>query len=224
MTPVVKKLTFVSRDLGINADLLLTFDDQPIAELYKNYYPSAFAVRKFGAKGTYRSDVVYRSQLAFTKVVVSGDVIQSASTEVPIDVGQSTILTLEDDIYRFSHPKTDSTVPKNNIQCTNNVPFEEDIGVGFIETDGEAPKTTLVWRGVRHEQKLNVEFIPILRGYIGTDYKEDSLIKGPIKSDHLFFDRDLTTLNKHTTWVITYDKTTRVFSIDEETRSEVQDL
>jgi len=39
----VKKLTFESNDLGIEADLLLTFDDQPIAGLYKSYYPSAFA-------------------------------------------------------------------------------------------------------------------------------------------------------------------------------------
>ncbi|KAG1808908.1 uncharacterized protein BJ212DRAFT_629519 [Suillus subaureus] len=38
-------------DLGIDADLLLTFDDQPTAEMYKKYYPSAFAVRKFGAEG-----------------------------------------------------------------------------------------------------------------------------------------------------------------------------
>ncbi|KAG1742157.1 hypothetical protein EDB19DRAFT_1907625 [Suillus lakei] len=212
MTPFVKKLTFESNNLGIDVDLLLTFDDQPIAELYKKYYPSAFAVRKFGADGTYRSDVVYRSQLAFTKVVVSGDIIQSASTEVPINVGQSTILTKED-VYSFSDPKTDPLVPKKNIQCTNNAPFKEDIGVGFIETDGDAPKTTLVWRGVGHGQKLNAEFTPTLRGYIGTDYKENSLIKGQVQTDRLF-EQNLATLEEHTTWTITYDPTTGVLSID----------
>ncbi|KAG1742164.1 hypothetical protein EDB19DRAFT_1907633 [Suillus lakei] len=226
MPPFVTKLTFVSRDLGIDADLLLTFDDQPIPGLYKKYYPSAFAyvVRKFGAEGTYRSDVIYRSQLAFTKAVISDDVIQSASTEVPVNVGQTTILTLEDEIYRFSDPKTDSMVLKNNIQCTNNVPFKEDIGIGFIEEDGDAPKTTLVWRGVGHEQKLDVKFVPHLRGYIDSAlYRKDGLIKSPIESDRLF-DEDLTALDKHTTWVITYDQINGVFSIDEEIRSEVQDL
>ncbi|KAG2125427.1 hypothetical protein DEU56DRAFT_570006 [Suillus clintonianus] len=209
----VKKLNFESNDLGLDVDLLLTFDDQPLGELYTKYYPSAFAVRKFGADGPYRSPVVYRSQLAFTKVIVSNDVIQSASTEVPINVGQSTILTLAEEIYRFSDPKTDALVPKKNIQCTNNAPYKEDIGVGFIEKAGEAPKTTLVWRGVGHGQKLNAQFTPVLRGYIGTQYKENSLIKGQIETDCLF-EQDLAKLEDSTTWIITYDSPTGVISID----------
>ncbi|KAG1808909.1 uncharacterized protein BJ212DRAFT_1381404 [Suillus subaureus] len=156
---------------------------------------------------------MYRSQLAFTKVIVSSDDIQSASTEVPINIGESTILTQQAEIYRFSDPKTDLLVPKKNIQC-----------VGFIVKDGDAPKTTLVWRGVGHGQKLNVEFIPRLRGYIAADpYKEDGLIKRPVDSDRLF-DEDLTALDKHTTWAITYDETAGVFSIDEEIKSGAQDL
>jgi len=67
-----------------------------------------------------------------------------------------------------------------------------------------------------------MEFIPRLRGYIDTDpYQEDGLIKGLIDSDRLF-DEDLTTLARHTTWVITYDKSIGVFSIDEEIRSEAE--
>ncbi|KAG2034038.1 hypothetical protein BDR03DRAFT_966049 [Suillus americanus] len=209
----VKRLTFESNDLGIDVDLLLTFDDQPIADLYKKYYPSAFAVRKFGAEGTFRADVMYRSQLAFSKVVISHDVIQSASTEVPINVGQSTNLTQQDGVYHFSDPITDSTVPKKNIQCTNNAPFKEDIGVGFIEKKGDAPKTTLVWRGVGHGQKLNAEFTPVLRGYIGTNYQENSLIKGQVETDRLF-EENLAALDDHTTWVITYDPPTGVLSIN----------
>jgi len=132
-------------------------------------------------------------------------------------------------------------VTKNNIQCINNAPFKEDIGVGtyncyleissatygpgFIEKEGDAPKTALVWRGVGHGQKLNMEFIPCLRGYIDTNpCREDRLIKGMIDRDRLF-DEDFTTLDEHTTWVITRDKASGVFSIDEEIRSdcEVQD-
>ncbi|KAG2143604.1 hypothetical protein DEU56DRAFT_979295 [Suillus clintonianus] len=209
----VKKLNFECNDLGLNVDLLLTFDDQPIGDLYKKYYPSAFAVRKFGADGFYRSPVVYRSQLAFTKVIVD-DVIQSASTEIPINVGQSTVLTLAEDVYHFSDPKTDASVPKNNIQCTNNAPFNEDIGVGFIVREGEAAKTTLVWRGVEHGQKLNAQFTPILRGYIGTQYKENSLIKGQIETKYCVFKQDLAKLEDNSTWVIKYDSLTGVISID----------
>ncbi|KAG1884354.1 hypothetical protein F4604DRAFT_204992 [Suillus subluteus] len=209
----VKKLTFESNDLGIDVDLLLTFDDQPIADLYKKYYPSAYMVRKFEAEGIYRADVIYRSQLAFTKVIMSNDVIQHASTEVPISVGQSTILTKEGEVYRFTDPKTDASVPKNNIQCTNNAPFKEDIGVGFVEKEGDAPKTTLVWRGVGHGQKLNAEFTPILRGYVGTGYKENSLIEGQVETERLF-EENLAALDDHTTWVITYDPSTLGLSID----------
>ncbi|KAG2154328.1 uncharacterized protein EDB93DRAFT_1269715 [Suillus bovinus] len=210
----VKKLTFKSQDLGADIDLLLTFDDQPIGELYKKYYPSAFAVRRFAADGAYHCEIVYRSQLAFTKVVVSNDVIQSASTEVSIDVGQSTILTQKGEVYQFSDPKTDPLVPKKNIQCTNSAPYKQDIGVGFIEQDGAMPKTALVWRGVGHAQKLNAEFTPILRGYIGTDYQENSLIKGQVETDRLF-EQDLAALDDNTTWNITYEPSTGVFSIDQ---------
>ncbi|KAG2132155.1 uncharacterized protein EDB93DRAFT_1255340 [Suillus bovinus] len=206
MTPIVtNKLTFISRDLGIDVELLLTFDDQPVVGMYKDYYPSAF-------------------ELAFSKAVVSDDVIQSASTVVPINVGQYTILTLGNDIYHLSDPKTDPSVPKKSIQCTNNAPFREDIGVGFIERDGGMPKTALVWRGIGHGQTLNAEFKPVLRGYINTDlYREDDLIKRAIQHDRLF-DKDLTALDRRTTWVITYDKSQGVFSIDEEIKSEVQEL
>ncbi|KAG2154309.1 uncharacterized protein EDB93DRAFT_1248508 [Suillus bovinus] len=225
MTPIVtNKLTFVSRDLGIDAELLLTFDDQPIAGMYKDYYPSAFAVRKFGADGIYRADITYRSQLAFTKVVVSHDVIQSASTEVAVQVEQSTTLTMKNQIFHFSDPKTDLSVPKNNIQCVNHAPCKEDIGLGFIEREGDEPKTALVWHGVEHGQTLNVEFVPRLRGYVNAcPYQLGSLLEGPIQSGRLF-DQDLSTLDKHTTWVVTYDEPTGVFRIDEEITSEVQHL
>lgn len=222
MAPGVKTVNFVSNNLGINANLLLVFDDDSKAGLYKDYYPSAFAVRKFGAKNIYRSPIIYRTQLAFTKVVISDDIIQSASTEVPINVGQSTILSLEDEIYSFSDPKTDGLVPRNNIRCTNNVPFKEDIGVGFIEEEGDVPRTALVWRDVAHGRKLDAEFIPHLRGYIDINpYKENGVIKAPIGTDRLF-DQNLNTLHKESTWVITYDASNGVFSIDEEMREEAQ--
>ncbi|KAG1742173.1 hypothetical protein EDB19DRAFT_1907639 [Suillus lakei] len=211
---LVKTLTFESTDLGIDVDILLTFDDQPMAGMYKNYFPSAFAVRKFGPDGTYRSDIKYRSQFAFTKVVPSNDIIQSTLTYVSINVGQSTILTKEDDVYSFSDPKIDPSAPKNNIQCTNNAPSKEDIGVGLIEKDGEVPQTALVWRGVEPEGKLIPEFTPILRGYIGTDYKQDSLIRGQVETDRLF-EQNLDILEDHTTWVITYDPSIGVVSIDQ---------
>ncbi|KAG2157684.1 uncharacterized protein EDB93DRAFT_1325913 [Suillus bovinus] len=212
MAAFVKKLTFQSNNLGADLDLVLAFDSQPIDDLYKNCYPLAFAVRKFGANGTYRSDVTYRSQLAFTKVTVSHDDIEHTSIDVPIQVGQSTALIRQGFAHHFSHPKTDPSVPNKNIQCTNNVPFKEDIGIGFIEKEGGKPRTVLVWHGLGHGHKVNVEFTPVLRGYIGTDYKDNCLIKGQIETDRLF-EQDLTALEDDTTWTITYDSSTKVFSI-----------
>lgn len=210
---VVKTLNFESKDLGIDVNLLLTFDDQSIAGLYKECYPSAFAVRKFGSEGQYRSSIVYRSQLAFTKVVVSGDIIQRTSAAVPVDVGQSTILTKEGETFHFSHPRTDPSVPKGNIQCTNNAPFKEDIGVGFVEKEGGVAKTALVWSGVGHGHKVDTQFAPILRGYVGADYKENSLLKGQVEVDRTF-EQNLADLEDQTTWEITYDVSTGVISID----------
>ncbi|KAG2132146.1 uncharacterized protein EDB93DRAFT_1255332 [Suillus bovinus] len=223
MTPIVlNKLNFVSRDLGMDLELLLTFDHPSNTGIYETYYPLAFAVKKFAAEGIHRAHITYRSQLAFTKVVVSHDIIQSASTEVAVQVGQSTTLTMNNQIFHFSDPQTDPSVPKKNIQCINNSPSKEDIGVGFIEQEGDVPTSALVWHGVEHGQTLNVEFVPRLRGYINAcTYRQNGLIKGPIHSSCLF-DQDLSTLDKHTTWVVTYDETARSFRIDEEITSEVQ--
>lgn len=210
----IEKLSFESTDLGIDLDLLLTFDDHPVAGLYKTYYPSVFAVRKFGAENAFFSDVVFRSQLAFTKTEVSDEhVIQGASASVLINAGQSTTLTKQDDVYSFSEPQYESSVPKANIQCTINAPSKEDIGVGFVEKEGKDPKTALVWRGVGDQERLNVQFTPTLRGYIGTNYKENSLIKDQIETNRLF-EENLAHLEENTSWVITYDHASGSFSID----------
>ncbi|KAG2154310.1 uncharacterized protein EDB93DRAFT_1269708 [Suillus bovinus] len=175
MDTLVKRLTFKSKDLGVDVDLLLTFDEQPDVKVFKDYYPSAFAVRRFGAEGAYRSEVIYQSPFAFTKVHLSSGDIQSVA-EVAMQPGQTTTLTKEGDIYHFSDPKIDPSV--KSIQCLNDAPSKEDIGFGFIGRDGDRAKTALVWLGVGHEQKVNVGvFQPVLRGYNGTGYKENSLIK-----------------------------------------------
>ncbi|KAG2130963.1 uncharacterized protein EDB93DRAFT_1102451 [Suillus bovinus] len=107
-------------------------------------------------------------------------------------------------IYYFKHEQS-------------NIPF-----LRFIEQEGDVPTSALVWHGVEHGQTLNVEFVPRLRGYINAcTYRQNGLIKGPIHSSCLF-DQDLSTLDKHTTWVVTYDETARSFRIDEEITSEVQ--
>lgn len=104
-------------------------------------------------------------------------------------------------------------MPKENIQCTINAPSKEDIGVGFVEKEGKDPKTALVWRGVGDQERLNVQFTPTLRGYIGTNYKENSLIKDQIETNRLF-EENLAHLEENTSWVITYDHASGSFSID----------
>ncbi|KAG2138695.1 uncharacterized protein EDB93DRAFT_1106270 [Suillus bovinus] len=208
----VKQLNFESNDLGIDFDLLLTFDDQSIPNIYQDYYPSAFVVRKFGADGHYRSSISFSSQSAFTKVDLSSGVIQYV-TGVAMQPGQTTTLTEEGDAYHFSTPQTNPAV--TNIQCINNAPSEEDIGFGSITVDWNTANTALVWLGVGQGQTVNVEeFKPILRGYICTDFKENTLIKSPIETDRLF-EQNLAALEDNTTWNITYDPATGVFSIDQ---------
>ena len=213
MSGFVRNLTFRCENLGAPADLVLTFDDQPIPGIYKDYYPSAFAVRKFPAEDKYYTTVTYRAQLAFTKVIVSNDIIQGASTEKAIGLGQLTKLTKSDDIFRFSEPVADSTVPKKNIACQNDAPFKEDIGIGFIPQQGADAITSLLWQGVGSGYKLNAEFTPVMRGYIGTGYQANAVIRGQISSGEVF-KQDLAGLPENTNWKLDWDPATGRFSIE----------
>jgi hypothetical protein len=58
-----------------------------------------------------------------------------------------------------------------------------------------------------------VQFTPILRGYITTDYQETEILRGQIASPVLF-NRDLTQLEEESNWKITYNAGSGIFTID----------
>ena len=65
---------------------------------------------------------------------------------------------------------------------------------------------------------VDMEFKPILRGYIVSDTPQNRILTSQISSDALLFDHDLTTLEDETYWRITYDKTKKTYKIEPDVR------
>jgi len=211
--PFIRKLNFKSYDLGTKATLVLTFDSEKIPGIYKDVYPTAFKVTSFGATGGYGFQATYKSQLGFTRAQISGEnKVEPASTYIPINVGEKTKLTKDGNTYSFSTPT--SIKPSQQIVAQNDAPGRENIGIGFFtSTPDYPPSTVLFFKDVGSTSSAQVQFTPILRGYITTDYQETEILRGQISSPVLF-NRDLTQLEEESNWKITYNAGSGIFTID----------
>jgi hypothetical protein len=211
--PFIRKLNFKSYDLGVKATLVLTFNSDTIPGIYKDVFPTAFKVTSFGEKGGYGFQATYKAQLGFTRAQLTGDnKVEPASTYIPINVGEKTKLTKDGSTYSFSTP-TDIK-PSKQIVAQNDTRGRENIGVGFFVGSPEnAPSTILFFKDVGSTSSAQVQFTPILRGYITTDYQETEILRGQVASPVLF-NRDLTQLEEETTWKITYNAGSGVFQIE----------
>jgi hypothetical protein len=211
--PFVRKLNFKSYNLGSKATLVLTFDDEKIPGIYKDVFPTAFKVTEFAATGAYGFQAKYKAQLGFTRAQISSDnKVEPASTYIPINVGEKTKLTKDGNSYSFSTP-TDIK-PSQQIVAQNEAPGRENIGVGFfVGSPEDAPSTILLFQGVGSTSSAQVQFTPILRAYITTDYQETQILRGQVTSP-ILFNRDLTQLEEETNWKITYNAGSGKFQID----------
>ncbi|KAM6501634.1 hypothetical protein JOM56_001611 [Amanita muscaria] len=209
-----RTLTFRSENLGRLSVLILTFDDSKTPGIYNTVFPTAFKVSAFGAKGPYEFAVIYKSELGFTRAQISSDdTVVPASTYTHINVGQKTILTKtsEPTVYSFSDPESIAP-PTGQMVAQNDTDGKENIGVGFFERSDRKPSQMLVFEGVGAGSSVQSEFIPILGGYITSDYKETAVLRGQISTPR-HFKENLVQLPSRTNWKIEYNKDSGAYKI-----------
>ncbi|PPQ73472.1 hypothetical protein CVT26_010171 [Gymnopilus dilepis] len=197
-------------NLGVNATLLLTFDDTPLknGRIYVDYYPVAWRVATFPAQGMYAMTVSYQNQLAFIKPQVSGDIVVSVSTWVPIDVAQTTDLqTLPETGYAFTPPRN---LPAGSrvIQAVNKTKSIQAIGIGFDNGKSFPPPTTLLFEGVGADSSVTAEFTPSLAAYVVSDYKQNEVLRGAIQSP-VIWKQDIALLGQDSSFALTRDASGR---------------
>ncbi|EGO19015.1 hypothetical protein SERLADRAFT_418651 [Serpula lacrymans var. lacrymans S7.9] len=189
MSTFVRNLTIRTHDLGHAATLLLTFD-KDVEGIYKDYFPVVWHVVAFGAKGSYAMHATYTNQLTFLKPQVDSGSIIGAETYIDINYNQSTTLTEEEGVFYFS-----------------------DLAIGiwplcFKDSDGrdQLPTSALYFDSVRDKSNVTAQFIPILRAYITSDYKETDILRSPIKTK-VIWEVNLAELKETTSWNLSINNT-----------------
>ncbi|KIL61605.1 hypothetical protein M378DRAFT_13412 [Amanita muscaria Koide BX008] len=216
MSEFTRTLTFRSNKLEREAVLVLTFDDSKTPGIYHTVFPTAFKVSAFRTEGDQEFTVTYRSQLGFTRPQIDDDTVVLASTYIPINAGQKTILTYGGDppIYSFSIPE-DITPHTGQMVAQNNTDGKENIGVGFFEKPDRGPSQILVFEGVGTGFSVQSEFTPILGGYITSAYKENAVLRDQIPTP-LLFKQNLAQLPQLTNWRVEYNAGSGVYAIKRE--------
>jgi len=200
-------LNFRANNLGSNATLLLTFDDEnTIGGIFNVVFPIAFKVASFGANGVYQFQLRYDQQLGFTSAQIHGDSVV-ANTFVRLDPGEET--TLKDDNH-FSTPQSIDP-PTSAIKAANDTAARQNFGVGVFDSH-DRPSQALVYPDVSPRSSVIVEFIPVLKGYITSDYREGDILRGPVASP-VIFKENLVNLEQNTNWIVTFDPATGQFQI-----------
>jgi len=214
MPGFTRTLNFQVNNLGKEATLVLTFDDDKTPGIYKTVFPTALKVTSFAEKGNYNFRLVYHADLGFTRAQVAGGIVEPASTYIPIDIGHKTTLTKHDNVYEFTNP---AKIPKPKQIVAQNLSGEkEDIGVGFFDSSLEdPPSTVLVFPKVGNTSSTQCEFHPVLRGYIVSDYQESQLITGQVSSP-VIFKENLTDLEPKTKWRLTYSNSNGEYHITQQ--------
>ncbi|KAM6500033.1 hypothetical protein JOM56_003054 [Amanita muscaria] len=182
------------KSLTKKTNLILTFDKQSMAGMYKHYNPVAWKVTAFPAGGGGSFKATYTADIAFTRAQISGGVVEDASYSTHINVQEETTLTITDPdppaTYAFSKPEHWASAQPGQFQCHNKTDEYQDIGVGFYEKGHQDPVTALVINGVPGNTAVAAEFTPILSAYVAAGYKETQILKAQIQSP-LKWDKNL---------------------------------
>ncbi|KAF8840225.1 hypothetical protein BDN67DRAFT_968819 [Paxillus ammoniavirescens] len=209
-----RTLTFKAKDLGVDATLMLTFDDH-ISGLYHDKFPVCWKVTNFAAKGPYSMKATYQSQLAFVKPQVDhgSDTIVDASTYQLVNVNDKTTLTKDDKgVYHFSDVTKGAA---GFLQAVNGCPLVEDLAIGFTKPNsGQDPNPVLYFKSIGTNAFVRAQFTPVLRAYITEQYQETQIIKAEVDVSSIW-QADLAGLEPTTTWILTHDKATGKYTIAE---------
>ncbi|KAG2747709.1 hypothetical protein P692DRAFT_20583026 [Suillus brevipes Sb2] len=204
-----RDLTFQSNDLEKDTTLVLTFDAD-MNGLYNEFFPVVWQAFTFGRHGSYRARATYTNQFAFftPKVSAIGN-ITDASACVELNVGEKTSLTEANQVYHFSNPVAGV---EGALQAANNTDASQSIAIGFMSRGNSKPEPALYFPEVRDGKHATVQFNPVLRAYIASDYQETAILRGPL-DDRVLWSQDIAALSDSTTWNLTRDPSTGRYSI-----------
>lgn len=209
-----KKVAITSNNLGGEspATLMLTFT--PPTSIHKAL-GVCWKLGTFLPTGMHDFQATYVSQLAFSVPQIEGEVIVGPAAATTIDLGQSTILTVESGELSFSAPVKDPKVSNTHIKATNSTDKEQTMGVGFQVKPTDMPSIAAVFKGVPVKSWVDVDFHPILNVYVYSGVVENEIITGEITGP-LLISQNLAELAKDSVhWLLTRDPVTGEYKLTE---------
>ncbi|KAH9475591.1 hypothetical protein JR316_0012708 [Psilocybe cubensis] len=207
-----RALSFFSRDLGQDIDLLLMFEPPAAGRLYVDLFPVCWKVLSLSAGGLSTASVEYTAASGFFVPQVESGNRVFASNSQPCETGQRCTLRINDNGNGNS---ITAPVPGvgGSMQCLNTTGRPASIGMGFFNTTGTKMEPALLWDNVANNSILSIQLTPRLKIYAVRDYKATELIRGDIESP-LLFERNLIALPASTTWKVFIDEGTGEIKIE----------
>jgi hypothetical protein len=204
----VRNLYFQTKDLGKEATLLLTFDSD-VKGIYEICFPAICWLTTFGQTGSYRMHATYTSQLAFSRPQVTDGNIIEAETCMGINDSEKTTLTRKNSVFQFSNPVKGFP---GYLEARNDTGSMQDIALGFMSPGDLMPRPMLYFKEVEDASNITIEFTPILRAYITSDYKHTAILQGAIETP-VIWEQNLAALSESTTWDLKRDPYTGHYKI-----------
>lgn len=204
----VRNLSFQTKDLGKEVTLLLTFDSD-VKGIYETCFPAVCWLTTFGQTGSYRMNATYTSQLAFSRPQVADGNIVDAETCVEINNSEKTTLTRQNCVFQFSKPVKGVS---GFLEAQNDTGFIQDIALGFMSPRELMPRPILHFKEVDDASNIKVQFTPILRAYITSDYRHTKILQKAIDTPAIW-EQNLAALSESTTWTLKRDPYTGHYQI-----------
>ncbi|KIL59786.1 hypothetical protein M378DRAFT_967005 [Amanita muscaria Koide BX008] len=189
MSQFTRTINISCKDLGGSAPifLLLTFDDQPMQGIYKDYFPVVWRLATFMPEGSYVMTATYNNQLVFVNPKIEYGNVTSAATWINIDPGEQTELTEQSDSATKSFTTEQET--------TLSKPLTKLKILRLLVL----PPTLLVFNETGSGHNVTAEFTPTLSAYVVGGYQEGSILRGAIATPAAW-KRDLAALPETSNW------------------------
>ncbi|KAH9475599.1 hypothetical protein JR316_0012716 [Psilocybe cubensis] len=202
ITGNARKLTFVSKNLGKDIDLMLMFDPPKEGTLFTDLYPVCWKVLQFSASNISTAVVVYTADTAFIVPQANDDSnIVSALNVERCQGGQvCSLMTNNKGNNYLTHPGVGTP---GIIQCKIQSAKPADLAFGIMGKD-QSVAPIFKWTGLGVDSTLAVKLTPVLRIYGVSDYHSSEILTANVNTDELFR-QDLTQLPHETTWNVVRD-------------------
>ncbi|KAH9475689.1 hypothetical protein JR316_0011248 [Psilocybe cubensis] len=218
ITGNARKLTFVSKNLGKDIDLMLMFEPPKLGELYTDLYPVCWKVLQFSASNISTAVALYTADTAFMKEddsnIVSALNVQKCQVREPnydkfaypqshsIHSGWRDML-VDDQHQGKQLPYCARSRYPGLIQCKIQSTKPADVAFGIVGKD-QSVSPIFKWNGLAVDSNLAVKLSPVLKIYGVSDYQSSEILRGDVTTEELF-NQDLTKLPHESTWNVVRD-------------------